>query len=172
MATAAAEPTPRCPKCDAARAGAAPACPRCGLSADRMDGYAAARDADVPAAVAAAWERVVASWDEPAGHDALLALISQHGAYAWGAARYRDAARERPGDPVAARQLERLRRATELTLLATATRPKDRTAGPYRASTAVLVVLVVAALAGLLYATVVGDRRPAGDAPPAATPTK
>lgn len=124
-----------------------------------MDAFAAARDEDVPDALAAAWQRALDGWDDAARHDEVLRLVSQHDAYAWAAARYRT----RPaGDAVAERQLDRVRRAAEVTLRATATARTAAAPAPYRTTTAVLALLVIVAIAGFLYAMA---RRGDGGAP-------
>ena len=163
-----------CPKCGAPRRGE-PACPRCGLSADRMEAYARTREASVPEAVAAAWDRVLEAWDEAERHDALLRLVAQHDAYAWAAAKYREAKRAAPASPspfrsypdhaidaVADRQLDRMRRAAEATLYASASAREERTGAPYRAAAAILVLLVFAVVAGLVFAAALRRAGPAG----------
>ncbi|HSK00649.1 MAG TPA: hypothetical protein VK932_05385 [Kofleriaceae bacterium] len=172
-----------CPKCGAPRRGAR-ACPRCGLAVDRMEAYARTREAAVPDAVAAAWDRVLEAWDDAGRHDALLRLVAQHDAYAWAAARYREARRAAPASPapfrsypdhavdaVADRQLERMRRAAEATLLASASTREDRARAPYRAATAVLAMFIFAIIAGMLFASVLRHGQPdasgAGQATPA-----
>lgn len=140
-----------------------------------MAAFAAARDNDAPGlekeALTAAWMHASAGWDEPARHDALLAVATQLNAYAWAAARYRDAARERPDDKIATAQLERLRKATEATLLATATARAANQPKPYRATTAVLAILIIAAIAGLVYAFARGTSTP-DTAPPTSPATQ
>jgi hypothetical protein len=132
-----------------------------------MEAFARARDASVPEEVAAAWERVLEAWDDPGRHDALLRLIARHEAYAWAAAKYRDAKRAAPASPspfrsypdhavdaIADRQLDRMRRAAEATLYASASAREDRGRSPYRAATAVLAMFIVAIVAGLIFASV------------------
>jgi len=177
-----------CPKCGAPR-GASPrrACPRCGLAADRMEAYARTREAAVPPEVAAAWERVIEAWDDTERHDALLRLAAQHDAYAWTAARYRDAKRAAPASPspfrsypdhaalaIADRQLDRMRRAAEATLYASATAPEERGRTPYRATRAVLALLVFAIALGLVFAMLIrGAQLPGpGPVPGEAQPAK
>jgi hypothetical protein len=140
----------RCPKCATARHGER-ACPSCGLAADKMASYGDVRDADIPAAVRAAWEHVTAAWDDEARHDALWELVSTNGCHAWAAGRYRAASLERPGDPIAPRRIERIRRAAEATLVATAA-VKRAPGSPYRATTGILALLIVMLVIGLLYA--------------------
>lgn len=117
-----------------------------------MAAFAHARDADLPDALAAAWVAATDRWDEPAAHDEVLRLVTQHDAYAWAAARYRDVARGRPGDAVAARELARVRRAAEAALLVSAAPRPEKT--PYRAATAVLALLIVLAATAFVYAWV------------------
>ena len=91
----------------------------------------------------------------------LLRLTATHNAYAWTAGRYRTRRR----DTIAHRQLERLGRAAEATLLAGASGRIDAATGPYRASRSVLLILIVAVVVGLLYATVIRRSRPAPRGP-------
>lgn len=155
-----------CPKCAAPRR-AAPACPRCGLAGDRMAAYARAAAAAVPPEVEAAWERVLEAWDDTDRHDALLRVVAQHDAYAFAAARYRDAKRAAPASPapfrrypdhavdaIADRQLDRMRRAAEATLYASSIARQERARAPYRATRAILAMLIFAIVAGLVFAMV------------------
>jgi hypothetical protein len=143
---------PGCPKCGAPRRGD-DACPSCGLAPGHMAAYREARDAAVPESVRAAWDHAALAWREPARHDALLQQVAAHRCYAWAAGRYRT----RAGEPIADRQLERLRRAAEATLLASATARPDAAARPYRAAAGVLAVLIVVIMVGLVYATVIRE---------------
>jgi hypothetical protein len=161
---------PDCPKCGTPRTAQA-SCPRCGLRTDKMDSYARARDAAVPLQLVAAWDTAAAAWDDPKSHDTVIAVVAAHQAYAWAANRYRT----RPGDPVAARQLERIRKAAEATMYAGAATRKDTAPKPYRAVTAVLAMLALAAGAGLLYATMMngrGEPDPASATPAPPLPAK
>jgi len=130
-----------------------------------MAAYTAARDAAVPDALRDAWTRATERWNDAAAHDELLRLVVANNGYAWAAGRYRT--RER--DAVAERQLERLRRAAEVTLLVSATARPDAATTPYRAATSVLAILIVLIVAGLVYATAIRDRGGHG-APAAAHP--
>lgn len=143
----------RCPKCGAVRAADATACAACGLAVDRIAAYLDARDAAVPDPVRDAWARAVEAWGDDARHDDVLRLVASHNAYAWAAGRYRT----RGDDAVARRQLERLRRAAEATMLASATVRPDADTRPYRGAAGVLVGLVVVIVVGLLYAVVIRD---------------
>jgi hypothetical protein len=149
----AADAAPSCPKCGALRRDEAPACPSCGLPVARMAAYTEARDAAVPGAVREAWTRVTAAWHDAARHDELLHLVATTRSYAWAAGRYRTRGR----DPVAQRQLDRLRRAAEATLLAGAAARPEATVKPYRATRRVLALLITTIAAGALYAMVLRD---------------
>jgi hypothetical protein len=151
VAVAPADAAPICPKCGATRRGEATACPGCGLAAARMAEFRDAREAEVPEAVHAAWARVAEAWSDPARHDELLREVAAHRCYAWAAGRYRT----RGGDPIAERQLARLRRAAEATLLAGATARRDDAATPYRATVGVLALLIATVVIGLVYATLI-----------------
>ncbi len=150
-----------------------------------MEAYARTREA-VPDAVAAAWDGVLEAWDDAERHAALLRLVAQHDAYAWAAARYRDAKRSAPASPapfrsypdhavdaVADRQLERMRRAAEATMLASASTREERARSPYRAATAVLAMFIFAIIAGMIFAKALQRGQPdasgAGQATPAET---
>jgi hypothetical protein len=141
-----------CPKCGATRRGDATACSGCGLASSRMADYTEARDAVAPEPVRAAWVRVADGWNDPARHDELLRQVATHCCYAWAAGRYRT----RAGDPIAERQLDRLRRAAEATLLAGATVRREAAATPYRATVVVLALLIATVIVGLVYAALVG----------------
>jgi hypothetical protein len=146
-----------CPKCSAPRKPDATSCATCGLASARMAAYRDARDAAVAEPVRAAWQHVSAAWADDAKHDQLFQLAASHNAYAWAAGRYRTRGR----DPIAVRQLERLRKAAEATLLATATVRADATSRPYRGTAGVLITLVVVVAAGLLYAVIIRGRHTA-----------
>jgi hypothetical protein len=133
-----------------------------------MEAYARTREAAVPPEVAAAWERVIEAWDDTERHDTLLRLAAQHDAYAWTAARYRDAKRAAPASPspfrsypdhaidaIADRQLDRMRRAAEATLYASATAREERGRTRYRGTRVVLALLVFAIALGLVVAMLV-----------------
>lgn len=96
-----------------------------------------------PEAVSSAWDQVVAHWDEPKRHDALLGLVASYSCYAWVAGRYR----ERAGDPVAEQQLERIRKAATIALFATASKRPDATR---RAGSIAMLVLLLCIVGGVL----------------------
>jgi hypothetical protein len=153
-----------CPKCGTTQGTDDVACKKCGLAAERFDSVAQARDANVPDALIAAWDRAVEQWDEQARHDELIRLVTQHDAYAWAAARYRT----KP-DPIGERQLERIRKAAEVTMTSAAVVRQANAKKPYRGTTVVLVLLAVALFAGLAMAMVARNRA-ANGANPASVP--
>jgi hypothetical protein len=162
---AAAVDAPLCPKCGAVQRSDAASCATCGLAAARREAYSDARDAAVPDAVRAAWDHAVEAWAESARHDELLRVVAAHSGYAWAAGRYRT----RTGDPIATRQLARLRRAAEATMLASATARPDAAARPYRAAIGVLAILIAVIAVGVVYAMIRQPDASAGGA--AAAPT-
>ncbi len=112
--------------------------------------------------VKAAWDRAVEHWDDPARHEALLGLVAKHSCYAWAAGMYK----ERAGDPIAGRQLERLRKAATATLLASATVRTQDAATPYKKTLIWMVVLVLMLVLGLLFARIVVENSPPKRSPP------
>lgn len=107
-----------CPKCGATPAGDSPPanCPKCGLATDKMDAFARTLDADVPHVVRAAWDALVSAWDDDDRHAAFMRIVVDETAFAWAAQQYR----EKKPDVRAIAMLERVRRAAEARLLASA----------------------------------------------------
>ena len=103
----------------------------------------------IPDAVQQAWDDAVAHWDEPAKHAALLGLVAQHGAYAWAAGKYK----ERAGDAIADKQLERLRSSAVAAMMATSTK-KTKEDQPYRSTLVLLAALLLILVLGLVFATI------------------
>lgn len=101
---------------------------------------------EVPSSLAAAWRLAGMAWEQPAAHDALVGLAVKHGQLGWLASRYR----EKQGDPIAARELERVRRAATVVMLATTHRPQAEPTAFRRVwwSLALCAMLTVGALAG------------------------
>jgi hypothetical protein len=112
-------------------------------------------DDAVPEPVRAAWQRAVDGWDEPARHDAFVGVVAQHAAFTWAAARYK----ERSGDVVADRQLQRLRTAATATMLAGAMARPEKRAKPYQVTIAMLIALVIIAFVGYFYVVHLHDLR-------------
>lgn len=103
-----------CPKC-----GATPtetSCPKCGLATDKMDAFARKLDADVPAVVRAAWDALQEAWDSNERHAAFMRIVVDENAFSWAAQQYR----EKKPDPRAEAMLDRVRRAAEARLVASA----------------------------------------------------
>ena len=101
-----------------------------------------------PPAVVTAWEDAVAHWDEPARHDTLLGLVVANNCFAWAAAQYKP----KTGDPIADKNLERLRKAAMATMMATAAPRPDDTKLPYRNVVLVMIALVILIGVGMIYA--------------------
>ncbi|MBL0216462.1 MAG: hypothetical protein IPQ07_21585 [Myxococcales bacterium] len=168
VVTAAAPEVDRCPKCEAALRPGLAACATCGLATSRMPTFTSERDTSVPEAIRAAWDQVVERWTDEARHDALFRLVAERGEYGWVAARYREQARERDNDAIATKQMERIRRAIEATLLVSATARDKPATTPYKNLLALLVVLIIVLVVGMVYVFV--KARSAPDAPPEAVP--
>jgi hypothetical protein len=133
-----------CPKCGADQNDAARACRRCGLAVDRMAAFERERET-VPEKLVAAWDRAIGAWSDPKTHDELLQLAHTLDAYPWLAAKYRT----RAGDPVGDAQLGRIRKAIEVTLLASATPRPDKASVKYRGLIAIIALVALASI--LLY---------------------
>lgn len=123
----------------------------------------------MPEVVTAAWDRTVEQWDDLSRHDALLAVVVEHSAFAWAAARYkeRDA---RGDDPVARARLERIRKAATATMFATAKVRETEGSSPYKKTLVWLMVLCVMLVLGLVFARIVVGNAPAKPQPPKRTP--
>ncbi len=110
--------------------------------------------AEVPQVLDDAWQRALAAWDDPALHDKLLELAGDHDGYAWLAARYRERTKANAGDDVAKARLAKLQKATIARLMATASPRDDRQPQAYRATIAMLGILIIAIIASVVYAVV------------------
>ena len=105
---------------------------------------------DAPAEVRDAWQRAVEQWDDAARHEVVLVAVTRTSSFAWAAARYK----ERAGDAIADRQLERVRLAAVATMMSGAAKRPERKTMPYKSSIAALAVIVVMIVIGLVYALV------------------
>jgi len=143
-----------CPKCGAEQTAGLTACPKCGLATDRMAKFASQLDQSTPQALLDAWAELQDHWEDLAHHDEMLRLVTQNDAYAWAAARYRT--RE---DDIGRAQLARVRKAAEAQMMTGAVARKASTPTPYRATTGLLVLLIVVTVGGLIYAAVVRGRK-------------
>ncbi len=127
-----------------------------------MSGFSSQLDDTVPDVARVAWERVKAHWDDAAAHDELLRLTTLHGCYSWAVSRYREVRGEAgppfreigdARDPVAERQLDRLRRAAEVALLTTASPRPDKGPSSYASAKLILGIVIMLILVGLAYTT-------------------
>jgi hypothetical protein len=87
----------------------------------------------VPAELTASWQTTLEHWTQKAAHDTLLGLAAKHGQLAWLAARYRDAARSNPRDPIARDRLKGVQRAAAMlafAMPAARTSERKKTRGP------------------------------------------
>jgi hypothetical protein len=73
-------------------------------------------------------------------------------------------------DAIADRQLDRMRRAAEATMLASATTREVRARSPYRSTISVLLLLIIVIVAGSIVAAMVRSEELAGAAPAEAQP--
>jgi hypothetical protein len=101
----------------------------------------------VNAALEAAWQDVTQHWDEAPRHDALLGVVAHYSAYAWLAQQYR----QRGDDPIAQRQLERIRKAAIATMFATQTHKRQAEKMPFKGSLLVLLLVGILTGVGLIY---------------------
>lgn len=133
-----------------------------------MESFAKDLDAGVPEVLVRAWEHALAKWDDPARHDEVIRLVTANDAYAWAAARYRT----RPADDeIGTRQLERVRKAAEATMMSTATARPEKQATTYRATRLLMIALILIVVGGLVYAMWARDRGPQPSNPNTVTPT-
>lgn len=130
---------------------------------DRASGLRAiGQQIAVPEQLVAAWDRAVEKWDDPAAHDEVLRLAGVHDSFAWVAGRYCT----RPEDKIRDAQLERLRKAAEVTMYATAAQRPEKASQRYRGLA--IIVVMIALASALLYLIV---RMRANDEPKPTAPT-
>jgi hypothetical protein len=102
-----------------------------------------------------AWQCAVGAWDDAAHHDKLLELATTHDGYAWLAARYRERIEANPAQSTVAKaRLERLQKVIVARLMMSAAQRPAQEARPYRATIAMLGVLILAILGSSVYAVV------------------
>jgi len=101
----------------------------------------------VPTALDEAWNEVELYWDDVKRHDALLGLVAHFSAYQWAAGKYR----QHGSDPIAKRQLDRIRKSAIATMFATQTRKRETEKLPFRGSLLVLLIVAILAGTGLMY---------------------
>ena len=158
-----------CPKCGDAQPEAK-ACRTCGLLAERMSTYQPPAT-EAPPALAEAWTALESRWEDADAHAAFLQQVTAADAYPWAAQRYRAAARERPDDKLAAEQLARIARMTEVSMRTAATRRADPQPQPYKNVTLVLGSLIVLMILATMLA-VLGPAFFGQDEEPSAKPQK
>jgi hypothetical protein len=151
---------PGCPKCGhAPRRG--DACPRCGLVFARWSGASApslggasAPDSPEGAEANRLWAQVELTWTTDRHHDAFVEHCQKHGLFAYAAARYRAAQKERGAgaEPIATRKLTLLGTSAEAALRATAAAADVRARAAAAASRRPLLIL---ALVGTITSVVV-----------------
>lgn len=90
------------------------------------------------------WDDVLAAWDDARVHDAYVADAQLRGAFGEAATRYREILKQRPGDAIAEKRLEQVKKLAMAMLL---TRPPapPKTPSPWR-----LIVLFLAFVALLV----------------------
>jgi hypothetical protein len=115
--------------------------------------------------VEAAWAECEAEWENTARHDKLFELVTAHDCFAFAAGKYK----ARAGDPIADRALERIRKAATAKMMATATTRERSERTPFRATMALMIFLMVAAIAGLAYVASMKKHSPLPPPPPTST---
>lgn len=103
----------------------------------------------VPPALASAWAITLSSWGDSSRHDVVLGLAAKHEQYAWLAARYREAARANPADPIPQARLARVQRAALATLCFERRTPDVEERKPYRNVLLLLAATMLATVVGL-----------------------
>ena len=98
----------------------------------------------IPTELTTAWQHALEHWNQPALHDTLLGLAAKHTQFAWLAARYKDATRSNPADPIASHRLLRVQRAAAIVTFAMPRESGEPMKKPYRGATMMLVGAVLA----------------------------
>lgn len=157
-----------CPKCGAVQALAVN-CRRCGLTSTLMPKFREQDAASQDEAVTRTWIAAELDWNNPSTHEKFVAAVVDHKAFAFAARQYRAAGAKRPGDTIAAAQLERLNKMAEAALRATAVVRPEKDGNPYKGTTILLVFCVAALVFGLIYA-LVGKTDDKGELTPVRAP--
>jgi hypothetical protein len=144
-----------CPKCGA-KQPPGPACRKCGLSADRMATFQRQKTG-VASSLVVAWKDCETAWTDETAHDKFMELVVEQEAYAFAARRYRDALAARPGDPIAQQHVDQVAKMVAANLMVSATPKESSSPKPYKNAITILVVLVVAIVIGVVYATLRGS---------------
>ena len=146
-------PSTQCPKCDSPLSPSEPACPSCGLKRAMFNRFRASASDRVPAALERLWRDLEARWSDPEMHERFLAQVSLCGAFAFAAARYRRAARQRQSDAIAKLQLERLSRMVHAVMAVSAVRTgaRERGARTFRPVMVLMVLMLVVGGGAAMY---------------------
>jgi len=129
-----APPPSYCPKCIAPLGGGAMICPHCGIDARRREPGASGP----PALLSEAWKGLVADWERPESHAALIKLAERHGLLGELGRLYLIYLAQRPHDRLADQGLEEVSR---LAATAEAERAPD-TSRPLKGALAMLCAVV------------------------------
>ena len=97
-----------------------------------------------PTELSTAWQQVLVNWNQPALHDTLLGLAAKHTQFAWLAARYKDASRTNPADPIATHRLARVQRAAAVVAFAMPRAADEPVKKPFRGIAMMLAGAVIA----------------------------
>ena len=116
--------------------------------------------------IEAAWQTVIEGWENPARHELFMGLVAKHSEFSWAASKYK----ERAGDAIADKQLERVRKAATASLLATAAKKPEGT--PYKRTIVIFMVLLLLIILALVGLMLVHDARPRSSAPPIPKPAR
>lgn len=153
-----------CPKCGREVETSDPACRACGLLRAHFTAFRLSSRKSGRVTYQTRWTLVEQNWTDAEAHEAFLAAAGREAALAAAAKWYRKAARKRRGDPMAARQLERISRmALAVHQVTAAPIPRERTTSRYRGLVMLFVILLLGGI-GLARA------RGVGSAPRAASP--
>ena len=159
-----AEASSGCPKCGREVEVNDQACRACGLLRAHFASFRLASRKSGRVTYQTRWSLVEENWSDAEAHEAFLAAAQREAALAAAARWYRKAARKRRGDPMAARQLERISRmALAVHQVTAAPIPRERTTSRYRGLVMLFVILLLGGI-GLARA------RGVGSAPRAASP--
>lgn len=160
-----AEVSSGCPKCGREVETSEQACRTCGLLRAHFAAFRLTKLKSGRVTYQTRWSLVEENWSDAEAHEAFLAAAGREAALAAAAKWYRKAARQRRGDPMAARQLERISRMAlavhQVTAVAAA--PRERGTSRYRGLVMLFVILLLGGI-GLVRA------RSAGAPPRAASP--
>ncbi len=134
-----------CPKCGEGRRQGKLACPRCGLSLSYWDKFSPP-PITPSALLAAAWQQLLASWEDEAAHRKLLDLAANQHELDTAAALYRARLQEQPNDAFGKQALDRALHLASVLGAQRSARSAPGAPAPLRA----LALLVALALLGIV----------------------